>query len=517
MVLLAVAAAATASLTVTGCSPATESAEGITVPALWAAADRSTGGVEPATISIAQDAVPGWSVNLATESAHGAGSQWLAASGEAAATATLYSGINPAELSIAFDVTGPIDGPSAGAILTVGALAALRGDALNPKVTMTGTISPVGTIGPVGGVSEKAAAASKAGFTTMLVPAGQAPDKAVPGLSIIEAGTFVDAYRVFTGVDLNRHLPAPEISPEVTSAGEYQARLLANTTDMAEARTAVHERAAAAAAAWTPTQIEAKASAVQAAMDTLLEGTVSQVAQATAAGKVTSGRLGAISPLLAAALRASVAAQGASAWARNHPADVEGVREAAAITARSWATVTELTPALIAVAAATPGAAADPAKAESALRGYTAFERAAGHAATTYIAEVFGARSADVADDLVLSVVAETVRGLTDPSTESTPGLAGALLDQTRALAGWQAAATASSVIESFEGSPTTTAPDLRSVTAMLAAMTDATFRDPSMALWIDTWVLRDRDRIGLLIGSAAIASILAATPQSVD
>ncbi|HWH08448.1 MAG TPA: S16 family serine protease, partial [Candidatus Thermoplasmatota archaeon] len=66
-----------------------------------------------------------------------------------------------------------IGGPSAGAVLAVGAIAALNGWQVRPDVLMTGTISPDGTVGPVGGVAEKARAAAEAGMTTFLFPAGE--------------------------------------------------------------------------------------------------------------------------------------------------------------------------------------------------------------------------------------------------------------------------------------------------------------------------------------------------------
>lgn len=66
-----------------------------------------------------------------------------------------------------------IGGPSAGATLTVGAIAAMNGWKVDDDVLMTGTISPDGTVGPVGGVPEKAAAAARAGMRLFLYPAGE--------------------------------------------------------------------------------------------------------------------------------------------------------------------------------------------------------------------------------------------------------------------------------------------------------------------------------------------------------
>jgi uncharacterized protein len=75
-----------------------------------------------------------------------------------------------------------VDGPSAGAAMTV-LLAAELGShqptdknsstGLKRSVVMTGTVNPDGTIGPVGGVPEKAMAAGQYGAKVFLVPPGQ--------------------------------------------------------------------------------------------------------------------------------------------------------------------------------------------------------------------------------------------------------------------------------------------------------------------------------------------------------
>ena len=67
-----------------------------------------------------------------------------------------------------------IEGPSAGAALTIATIAVLENKTIKPGVTITGTINSDGTIGPVGGVLEKAEAAKKFGMKMILVPLGQA-------------------------------------------------------------------------------------------------------------------------------------------------------------------------------------------------------------------------------------------------------------------------------------------------------------------------------------------------------
>ncbi len=66
-----------------------------------------------------------------------------------------------------------IGGPSAGAVMTVGVIAALLNKTVNDKVAMTGMINPDGTIGPVGGIPEKLKAAAEAGYKIFLIPVGQ--------------------------------------------------------------------------------------------------------------------------------------------------------------------------------------------------------------------------------------------------------------------------------------------------------------------------------------------------------
>lgn len=66
-----------------------------------------------------------------------------------------------------------VDGPSAGGCITIAILAALRGEALNDTVYMTGTISSDGSMGPVSGVAEKAVAAAEEGAKLFIVPKGQ--------------------------------------------------------------------------------------------------------------------------------------------------------------------------------------------------------------------------------------------------------------------------------------------------------------------------------------------------------
>jgi len=63
-----------------------------------------------------------------------------------------------------------VDGPSAGALMTLVSIAALENRHINASVTLTGTIDSTGHVGAIGGAVEKAAAAKASGLTTFLMP-----------------------------------------------------------------------------------------------------------------------------------------------------------------------------------------------------------------------------------------------------------------------------------------------------------------------------------------------------------
>jgi uncharacterized protein len=142
--------------------------------------------------------------------------------------AAMLTGLDPTTTQVSFDVSGRIDGPSAGALMTVGVLAALRDENLKPNVTMTGTINPDGTIGPVGGIPHKIEGAAQAGKKIVLVPSGQRFDRELRqnqmvdlvdygrrlGVEVREVPDIYAAYEIFTGSKLPK--PAAAERPEVT-------------------------------------------------------------------------------------------------------------------------------------------------------------------------------------------------------------------------------------------------------------------------------------------------------------
>jgi predicted S18 family serine protease len=64
-----------------------------------------------------------------------------------------------------------VDGPSAGALMTLLAISAIEKRPINGSLTMTGTINGDGHIGAIGGVVAKATAAKDEGKVLFLIPA----------------------------------------------------------------------------------------------------------------------------------------------------------------------------------------------------------------------------------------------------------------------------------------------------------------------------------------------------------
>lgn len=196
----------------------------LTIPALWAAIQSDgtrAGGIEPAEIIVSTfGETSDYRVDLADIEARGAGPAWQAATSMAAAFSTIFVGADPDTVDYHFTVTGPIDGPSAGGILTVGIIAAFRGQSLAPGHTMTGTITADGSIGAVGGVATKIEAAAREGYTTIVVPEAIDPGGWEQGnrytelaesldVRVVPVNTIGDAYAVMTGNTLPTEPPIP--------------------------------------------------------------------------------------------------------------------------------------------------------------------------------------------------------------------------------------------------------------------------------------------------------------------
>ncbi|MBI4001623.1 MAG: hypothetical protein HY348_07550 [Nitrospira defluvii] len=113
-------------------------------------------------------------------------------------------------IGIAYASTGT-DGPSAGAVMTVGFAALLKGDRIQRGIAMTGTITKDGIIGPVGGIPDKIRAAAREGYRTILIPEGQRYDPRWNinrlawdlNVEVKEVSTIEEAYHLMTGSTLD--------------------------------------------------------------------------------------------------------------------------------------------------------------------------------------------------------------------------------------------------------------------------------------------------------------------------
>ncbi|RLE48509.1 MAG: hypothetical protein DRJ31_07100 [Candidatus Methanomethylicota archaeon] len=102
-------------------------------------------------------------------------------------------GLDPFSYDFYISLTSPtmiVGGPSAGAAMTIAAIACLAGLNVSSNAIMTGMIEPDGAIGPVGGIVAKAEAAAKSGIKLFLIPLGQEITY-IEELETIHQGPFV--------------------------------------------------------------------------------------------------------------------------------------------------------------------------------------------------------------------------------------------------------------------------------------------------------------------------------------
>ena len=113
--------------------------------------------------------------------------------------------------------TRQVDGPSAGAAMTILTISAVEGRPLRSDFTITGTIEDSGGIGPVGGVFTKVEAASREGKRIALVPReSDASDKmalaslmARLNITVVEVGNITEA----ADVAFSAEGTVPRLSP----------------------------------------------------------------------------------------------------------------------------------------------------------------------------------------------------------------------------------------------------------------------------------------------------------------
>ena len=156
-----------------------------------------------------------------------------------------------------------VGGPSAGAVMTIATIAALKDLEINKDVYMSGMIYPDGFIGPVGGLNYKIEAAAKNGGKIFLIPKGQriiyVEEKKVRrigfiniitteikrvdlvefgrklGINVYEVETINDALRFYTGYEIKKPIPSfniTEYSPILKKLAEEMKR----TINLAEVR-----------------------------------------------------------------------------------------------------------------------------------------------------------------------------------------------------------------------------------------------------------------------------------------
>ena len=485
------------------------------MPALWVSSSGGSSGIERASVDVTDDGKPGFTVDLAQATDSGAGPSWRAASAQAATMSALLSGLNPGELSYSFDVTGKIDGPSAGALLTVGALAALRGDALDPAVTMTGTISSDGGIGPVGGIDAKVQAAAREGFTTVLVPPGASAQAAAPpsGVSVIEVGDIADAYERFTGRRIAVASPAP-MSPAVADAGIAQAQALAGVDDFGIAVTRAIEDAAIPGDQ-SPAALARQAEEIRVAADTLVDHATSPAAVES----MPSGQLAAVPAVLALVLRAEALASGSAAWAAGHADDQAGLAASAQAISQQRAVVERIAPALLEVSSAVPGTATPShARATEVLEDYSAFLNAATSANADYLTAVLDADATKFDDDVSLAPLAASVRSLREGAAAAmrASDLTAALQRTARELAAWSATAAAIDTLEEVAYGQTATGESLAApLLSTMAAQAQATGEDPSWAQWVGSWAPGSGIDPTLMASAVAMTNVLATATTS--
>lgn len=199
-----------------------------------------SGGVGHETLSRKAGEDGEFRLEFSEDEVAGLGDASRAAAWNASIVSTLLTG-QPLEGTFGFEIEGRIDGPSAGALTTVGLLALQRGDELLEGVTMTGTINATGSIGPVGGIPEKVKGAGENGITKVLIPLGQrnSPDHTGAtvdvvevgeraGVEVVEVGDIYEAYPLLTGEELTA--PASGTDPRLDNAAYDKVQAQTNAT-----------------------------------------------------------------------------------------------------------------------------------------------------------------------------------------------------------------------------------------------------------------------------------------------
>ncbi len=156
------------------------------------------------------------------------------------------SGVLAQSKNFIFDIkanASEVDGPSAGAAMTLLAYSLLSEKIVSPDVGITGTINSDGSVGVVGGVYPKAKVASEQGIKLFMIPRGEAnqiikendkvesinllnygPEKL--GMKIVEVTTIDDVINyAYTNINEINVDPGQELTSFVPEAIAYKQRL----------------------------------------------------------------------------------------------------------------------------------------------------------------------------------------------------------------------------------------------------------------------------------------------------
>ena len=101
------------------------------------------------------------------------------AANTAVSVAENRTGVSLAGSDVIFSIRAPgevpaVDGPSAGALMTLLAISAIEKKPIREDLTLTGTIDQDGNVGAIGGIPDKAQAAKDAGKALILLPRANA-------------------------------------------------------------------------------------------------------------------------------------------------------------------------------------------------------------------------------------------------------------------------------------------------------------------------------------------------------
>ncbi|WP_395741307.1 S16 family serine protease [Prosthecobacter sp.] len=189
-----------------------------TVHALWYRPKTFEGGTSPVTITVAPNVSGQVSVGIMESYSGGTGDDWRAAAWIASFCASQMTDHIVSDHTFLIQTGGHIGGPSAGMLMTTAMVALIRGDAILPDATLTGTINPDGCIGPVGGITHKLDGAKEKGMKRFGFPVGQRLSKnektgelddlhekaETLGMQAVEVKDIYDAYLLMTGKPLPR-------------------------------------------------------------------------------------------------------------------------------------------------------------------------------------------------------------------------------------------------------------------------------------------------------------------------